>query len=67
MNLENAIARSCTHNEIVACEFVGTRKEMLAWLNDNTDGDNTISDENDGTIDVANDGWRVRVTLVDAE
>ena len=64
MKIENAIARSCTHNEIVACEFAGTEKELLAWLNDNTSGGQRISHENDGTIDIADESWRVRVTRV---
>ena len=67
MTLENAIDRSSTHTEIVACEFAGTEAELRAWLNDNTAGGQTISRENDGAIDVADDAWRVRVTLVDAE
>jgi hypothetical protein len=67
MTLENAIAGSCTHNQIVDCEFAGTEKELLVWLNDNTAGGQRISRENDGSIDVADDAWRVRVTLVDAE
>lgn len=66
MNIENAIARSISHTEIVKCEFIGEYSDLLAWLNDNTDGQNTISEENDGTIDVASDGWRVNVTLVSA-
>lgn len=66
MSIENAIARSISHTEIVKCEFVGEYSDLLAWLNDNTDGQNTVSEENDGTIDVASDGWRVNVTLVAA-
>jgi hypothetical protein len=64
MTIENAIARSISHTEIVKCEFVGEYSDLLAWLNDNTDGQNTVSEENDGTIDVASDDWRVNVTLV---
>ena len=65
MTIENAIARSCTHNEIAYCEFAGTEKELRAWPCDNTAGQQVISRENDGTIDVADDDWRVRVTLVE--
>ena len=67
MKLENAIAQSCNHTEIVDCNFAGTETELRVWLNDNTAGGQTISRENDGSIDVADDAWRVRVTLVDAE
>ena len=66
MNIEDAIARSISHTEIVKCEFVGEYNDLLAWLNDNTDGQQTISEELDGTIDVASDDWRVNVALVGA-
>lgn len=66
MTIENAIARSCTYTEIAACEFAGTEKELRVWLNDNTAGGQTISRENDGTIDVADDAWRINVTLTEA-
>lgn len=64
MTIESAIERSCTHNEIVECMFAGTEKNLREWLNDNTSGGQTISKENDGSIDVADDGWRIRVKLV---
>ena len=64
MNIENAIARSISYTQIVRCEFAGEYSDLIAWLNDNTDGQSTISEESDGTIDVASDDWRVNVTLV---
>jgi hypothetical protein len=63
MTIENAISRSISHDEIVKCEFAGEYNDLLAWLNDNTDGHQTISEEIDGTIDVASDDWRINVTL----
>jgi hypothetical protein len=61
--IENAIARSISHTEIAKCEFAGQYSDLMAWLNDNTDGQQTVSEEIDGTIDVASDDWRVNVTL----
>ena len=63
MTIENAIARSISHDEIVKCEFAGRYSDLLAWLNDNTSGDNTVSEEIDGTLNVAGVDWRVNVTL----
>ena len=68
MNIENAVARSISHNEIVSCEFAGDWKSLKAHVADTfTNGNDAVfSEENDGTIDIADiDGdWRVRVTLV---
>lgn len=63
--LENAIARSISHTEIVHCEFVGEYSDLKAWLNDNVSVEVTLSEENDGSIDVAGYDWRVNVTLRD--
>ena len=68
MNIENAVARSISHNEIVVCEFSGDRKSLQSHVADTfaNGNDAVFSEENDGTIDIADiDGdWRVRVTLV---
>lgn len=69
MNLpiENAISRSISHTEIVPCEFEGEYSDLTVWLNDNITDEVTLSEENDGTVDVASDTWRVNVTLTQAE
>ena len=68
MTIENAVARSISHNEIVSCEFSGDWKALKAHVSDTfaNGSDSVFSEENDGTIDIANTygDWRVRVTLV---
>lgn len=68
MTLENAVARSISHNEIVDCQFAGDWKSLQAYVSDTfaNGSDAVFSEENDGTIDIADfDGdWRVRVTFV---
>ena len=66
MTIQNAIARSVSHTEIVACEFSGDAAELATFVAtelENTD-DAVFSEENDGTIDVDNGDWRIRVTLI---
>jgi len=71
MNIENAVVRSSTHTERVACEFVGDQSSLATHIAENyaNGSDAIVSRENDGTIDVADiDGdWRLCVTLVDEE
>jgi hypothetical protein len=67
MNVEQAVARSISHTEIVKCEFAGDYAQLLAFVSDTfANGNDAIfSEELDGTIDVADiDGdWRINVTL----
>ena len=71
MTIEDAVVRSCTHTERVACEFAGDQSALETHVEENyANGNDAIfSRENDGTIDVADiDGdWRLCVTLIDAE
>jgi hypothetical protein len=72
--LENAIARSQSHNEIVNVEIVASDiSEVIAELNAIYDGEIDSSTENDGsegiwgwTEDMAEGqmDWRINVTLV---
>ena len=66
MTIENAIARSISHTEIVSCEFSGDATDLATFVVteiENTD-DAVFSAENDGTIDIDNGDWRIRVTLI---
>ena len=70
MYIENAIARSISHNEIVRCTFEGDEAELRYRIEENTADytDYNVSEENDGSLDVysLDDGdvaWRIRVTL----
>ena len=67
MKIEDAIARSISHNEIVRCEFEGDETALTVWLHDNVANGNdaVISRENDGTLDVCDIdmAWRIRVAL----
>lgn len=69
MNIENAVERSISHNEIVACEFDGDYGDLVVFVHETmANGNDAIfSEENDGTVDVDDfDGqWRVRVTLAE--
>ena len=71
MNVENAVARSISHTEIVACDFDGDYGQLVAFVEENfANGNDAIfSEENDGTVDIADiDGdWRIKVTLSGAE
>ncbi len=66
MTLQTAIDRSVSHTEIVACEFAGDYDDLSAALAAEgiSSDDYVAMAENDGTIDVAADDWRLRVTLV---
>lgn len=68
MNIDDAIARSISHNEIAACEFAGGYGDLRGWLNDNVANGNDaeINEEDDDTLDVCDIDflWRIRVTLV---
>ena len=68
--LQSAISRSISHNEIVHCEWDGGGEAALvAELSSIFEGDVESVRENDGTIDVWGCGdadvmdWRLRVTL----
>jgi hypothetical protein len=72
MDIENAIARSISHNEIAHCTFEGDEAELRYRIKENTadytDYQINVSEENDGSLDVysLDDGhgaWRIRVTL----
>jgi hypothetical protein len=63
MNIDDAIERSMQFSEIVECEFPGDYGDLVVWIADNLYVDATLSEENDNTIDVSDDNWRVRVTL----
>ena len=70
MDIENAIARSISHNEIAHCTFEGDEAELRYRIEENTADytDYNVSEENDGSLDVysLDDGdgaWRIRVTL----
>ena len=70
--LQSAISRSISHNEIVHCEWDGgDAAALVTELSAIYEGDVDSVRENDGTIDVwgcPDDGvgdmdWRLRVTL----
>ena len=69
MTIENAVARSISHDEIAYCDFRGDIGQLENYIGDAFDnGDDAIfSVENDGTIDVADcdNCWRIRVTLIE--
>ena len=65
MTIQNAIARSISHTEIVACEFAGDAAELATFVATEINSDDAVfSEENDGTIDIDNGDWRIRVTLI---
>ena len=70
MNVADAISRSISHTEIVACEYDGQETDLLTWIEENTADckDFDYSQENNVTLDIYSTtpgygAWRIRVSV----
>jgi len=63
--LQEAIDRSRNQDEIARATFRGDEADLLVAIDQLCDGEIDSARENDGTIGVWGDGWRINVSLSD--